>query len=60
MKSTEVHLEPREKINRTKSPTDMLMTTACCDIYRTMTLPQRALARVKQLFRPRDSFIEKL
>ena len=60
MKNTEVHLEPRKEINRTKKPTDMLMTTACYDAYRTMTLPQRALARVKQLFRPRDSFIDEL
>ncbi len=60
MKNTEVHLEPREEINRTKSPADMLMTTACYDAYRAMTLPQRALVRVKQLFRPRDSFIDEL
>jgi hypothetical protein len=58
MKNTEVHLQPRDEVSRTISPTDMLMTTACYDVYRTMTLPQRAFVRVKQLFRPRDNFID--
>jgi hypothetical protein len=60
MKNVEVHLEPRKDVNRTKSPTDMLMTTACYDAYRSLTLPQRAFIRVKQLFRPRDSFIDQV
>ena len=28
MKNTEVHLQPRDEVSRTISPTDMLMTTA--------------------------------
>jgi len=60
MKNTDVHLEPREDIKRTVSPADMLMSTTCYDVYRALTLPQKALARVKQLFRPRDTFVDKV
>jgi len=60
MKDDLVHLEPREKIKRTKSPTDMLMSTSCLDIYKSLTLPQRVFTRVKHLFRARDSYIDEV
>jgi hypothetical protein len=59
-KNTEVHVEPRDAVKRTKSPTDALMSTACLDVYESLTLPQKVAFRIKQAFRPRDSYIEKV
>jgi len=59
MKKVSVHLEPREKVIRKKSPMDMLMSTACLDVYRSLTLPQKILSRMKHLFCSRDNYIDK-
>jgi hypothetical protein len=60
MKNTDVHHTAREDIKRTVSPADMLISTTCYDVYRTLTLPQKALVRMKQLFLPRDTFIDEV
>ena len=60
MKKTKVHLHPREEVKRGKGPTDMLMSTACLDVYDSLTIPQKIYTRVKHLFRARDSYIDEL
>ena len=58
-KTEVVHLEPRGEVQRTYSPTDMLMTTACLDVYKSLTLPQKVAARTRQFFSPRDRLVDK-
>jgi len=56
----EVHESPREDIKRTRSPTDMLMSTSCMDAYDSLTGIQKVAIRIKHLFRPRDSYIDRV
>lgn len=59
-KDIKVHAEPREDVKRSNSPTDALMSTSCLDMYKSLTLPQKFAFRVKQVLRPRDSYIERV
>jgi hypothetical protein len=53
---------PEDKLDykRTKSPADALMTEVCFDAYSSLTMPQKMIFRVKQVFRPRDNYVEKV
>ena len=55
-----VHTSPRDRIKRTNYPTDMLMSTACLDVYQALTVPQKSACRIKQIFRARDTYVDKL
>ena len=59
-KSVVVHTSPRDRVERTNYPTDMLMSTACLDVYKSLTIPQKIICRLKHVFRARDTYVDKL